>query len=133
MCQSQSVFLFVTGFCDMHASDSTSYFSADTGAEEPGLLYHVAPVVVAATVGAVAQSGAAVQSEVVLAPQWRWLLGLRSADLLQEAGAHQLQGPQTLHLQGRGARTNQDPRQTVQTRRRAWFLMVMVPQTLSEG
>lgn len=104
----------------------------DTGAEEAGLLYHVAPAVVAVIVGAVAPSGVAVPSEVVLVPQWRWLLGVRSEDLLQEAGAHQLQGPRTPNLQGRRAKTNQGHHQKVQMRRRAWFLMVMVPRTLIE-
>lgn len=116
----------------MHATDSTSHLSADTGAEEAGLLYHVAPAVVAVIVGAVAPSGVAVPSEVVLVPQWRWLLGVRSEDLLQEAGAHQLQGPRTPNLQGRRAKTNPGHRQKVQMRRRAWFLMVMVPRTLIE-
>ena len=63
------LFLFVTGFRDMLVAYYASYLYADTGAEEPGLLYHVAPVAVAATVEAVAPSGAAVQSEVALGPQ----------------------------------------------------------------
>lgn len=116
----------------MHATDSTSHLSADTGAEEAGLLYHVAPAVVAVIVEAIAPSGVVAPSEVVLVPQWRWLLGVRSEDLLQEAGAHQLQGPRTPNLQGRWAKTNPGHRQKVQMRRRAWFLMVMVPRTLIE-
>lgn len=127
------LFLLLAFMVIMHATDSTSHLSADTGAEEAGLLYHVAPAVVAVIVGAVAPSGVAVPSEVVLVPQWRWLLGVRSEDLLQEAGAHQLQGPRTPNLQGRRAKTNPGHRQKVQMRRKgAWFLMVMVPRTLIE-
>lgn len=120
------LFLLLAFMVIMRVTDSTAHLSADTGAEEAGLLYHVAPAVVAVIVGAVAPSG------VVLVPQWRWLLGVRSEDLLQEAGAHQLQGPRTPNLQGRWVKANPGHRQKVQMRRRAWFLMVMVPRTLSE-